>query len=578
MTTVFVVGNREPVRAAATDVLITVGSGQTWTRPNPTNGTFGLTFTTIGPGNGSQYYSVCAFTVSQTANYSITSSNPTGLLVDGMFYLYTGSFNAASPVSPSFTIGNDDVVAGSQRNPVIASVPLTVGTIYYLVTTSFSPGATGSLNVRFNEPTSGTVTVLNNVLYTAAANGTISGITAQYMFDGENGTPVTAVPNTGYHFTGWSDGALAETRSETNVTSDISLTANFAINTYGLTYTAGANGSISGITPQTVNHGSNGTLVTAVPDTGYHLTSWSDGVLTAARTDTNITAEQGYTANFAINQYALTYTAGANGTVTGGASQSVDHGNDAAAVTAVPDTGYHFTGWSDGVLTAARTDMIVTSDLSVTANFAINSYTLAYAAGPNGTLTGIASQAVNYGSDGTAVTAVPATGYHFTGWSDGVLTAARTDMSVKANLSVTANFAINSYTVVFQNWDGSVLSEQNVVYGTDAIAPANPIRSGYTFTSWSLPFTGVTGNIITVAGYSQNPAPTATPTPVTDVLGANTTTAAPAATATPATGVLSAAKTGETDNQNTILAALILLAAFGAVGTVFVLRWKKPQD
>ena len=33
------------------------------------------------------------------------------------------------------------------------------------------------------------------------------------------------------------------------------MTADFAINTYTLTYTAGANGIISGTSPQTVNHG-----------------------------------------------------------------------------------------------------------------------------------------------------------------------------------------------------------------------------------------------------------------------------------------------------------------------------------
>ena len=62
------------------------------------------------------------------------------------------------------------------------------------------------------------------------------------------------------------------------MTADVSVTANFAINTYTLTYTAGANGTIAGTTPQTVNYGANGTLVTAVPNTGYHFVEWSDGV------------------------------------------------------------------------------------------------------------------------------------------------------------------------------------------------------------------------------------------------------------------------------------------------------------
>ena len=71
------------------------------------------------------------------------------------------------------------------------------------------------------------------------------------------------------------------------MTANVSVTANFAINTYTLTYTAGANGSITGTSPQTVNYGADGSEVTAVPNTGYHFVNWSDGVLTAARTDTN---------------------------------------------------------------------------------------------------------------------------------------------------------------------------------------------------------------------------------------------------------------------------------------------------
>ncbi len=84
---------------------------------------------------------------------------------------------------------------------------------------------------------------------------------------------------------------------------------NFAIQATAqlkLTYTAGTNGSLTGTTPQTVNHGSSGTAITAVPYTGYSFVNWSDGVLTAARTDTNVTAAKNVTASFAIDIYTLT--------------------------------------------------------------------------------------------------------------------------------------------------------------------------------------------------------------------------------------------------------------------------------
>ena len=181
------------------------------------------------------------------------------------------------------------------------------------------------------------------------------------------------------------------------MTADISVTANFAINTYTLTYTAGGNGSINGITPQTVDHGSDGSPVIAEPDAGYHFVDWSDSSTENPRTDTNVTGDINVTANFAINTYTLTYAAGANGSISGTSPQTVNHGADGTAVTAEPDVGYHFVDWSDSSTDNPRTDTNVTSDISVTANFAINTYTLTYTAGPNGSIDGTSSQTVNHG-------------------------------------------------------------------------------------------------------------------------------------------------------------------------------------
>jgi hypothetical protein len=118
---------------------------------------------------------------------------------------------------------------------------------------------------------------------------------------GANGTLVTATPNTGYHFVGWSDGYPTAARTDLNVTANVNATATFAIDTFTLTYVAGAGGTIVGTNPQTVNYGANGTLVTATPNTGYHFVGWSDSYPTAARTDLNVTANVNVTASFAAN-------------------------------------------------------------------------------------------------------------------------------------------------------------------------------------------------------------------------------------------------------------------------------------
>ena len=70
--------------------------------------------------------------------------------------------------------------------------------------------------------------------------------------------------------------------------------------------------------------------------------------------------------------YQLHYTAGSQGTLSGTASQTVSYKGSGTAVTAVPNAGYHFVSWSDGLLNATRTDANVTTDKSVTATFAAN--------------------------------------------------------------------------------------------------------------------------------------------------------------------------------------------------------------
>jgi hypothetical protein len=74
-------------------------------------------------------------------------------------------------------------------------------------------------------------------------------------------------------------------------------------------------------------------------------------------------------------------------------------------------------------------------------------YTLSYSAGANGSVTGIVSQTVNSGSNGSAVTAVPNEGFHFENWSDSSTQNPRTDTNIAANLTVTANFAQTIYTI-----------------------------------------------------------------------------------------------------------------------------------
>lgn len=138
---------------------------------------------------------------------------------------------------------------------------------------------------------------------------------------------------------------------------------------YTLTYAAGAHGSISGDSPQMVNSGASGSVVTAVPDPSYHFAQWSDTSTQNPRQDTNVSADVDVTASFVINMYTLTYAAGAGGTIIGDSLQIVAFGESGSPVTAVPDPAFDFVEWSDASLQNPRQDFTVAADIDVTAIF-----------------------------------------------------------------------------------------------------------------------------------------------------------------------------------------------------------------
>jgi hypothetical protein len=224
------------------------------------------------------------------------------------------------------------------------------------------------------------------------------------------------------------------------------------VTTYTLQYSAGTGGSISGATTQVVSAGGSGSLVTAVAADGYEFSQWSDGVNTATRTDTNVTANLTVVAQFARLQFTVSYSvdpAGAGGFSGGSAVQAVFYGENSQSVTANANAGYRFTQWSDGNTSASRQEVNVTSNQSFVAGFELRPLTtMTYSAGTGGSISGELSQSGRGGTTGTAVTANADEGYQFVKWSDDLATTGRTDQFTDEDQSFSAQFQRISYLVM----------------------------------------------------------------------------------------------------------------------------------
>jgi len=428
---------------------------------------------------------------------------------------FDGDSHGSLTCTPSFPCAYQTIISGASTTAVTVVPATGYSFVNWTGTGSVATTTANPLTVS-NVTAAQTVTAhyaINTFAVTPGpvTGGSISPATPQTVNYNAT-TSFTVTPATGYSIAGVTGcgGSLSGTTYTTGpITGACSVTATFSINTFAVTFAAGANGTLTGTASQTVNYGSSATAVTAVPAAGYHFVNWTGtgGFATSTTnplTVSNVTAAQAITANFAVNTFAVNFIAGANGTLTGTASQTVNSGASTTAVTAVPAAGYQFVNWTGtGGFVTSTTNPLTVSNVktaqTITANFTTivpAQYTVTFAAGANGSLTGTTSQTVNAGASTTAVTAVPAAGYQFVNWTGtgGFVTSTINPLTVSnvaANQAITANFAqatvpittaspvagtySNSVTVVLSTNQGGT-----IYYTIDGTTPttASPVYTG----------------------------------------------------------------------------------------------------
>ncbi len=231
---------------------------------------------------------------------------------------------------------------------------------------------------------------------------------------------------------------------------------------------------------QTVGEGDNATAPAPGGRTGYTFTGWDVSF-------NNITSDLTVTAQYSINIYTVTfedYDAGIFKT------EQVNYGDSATAPSDPIRTGYTFTGWNSDFSS-------IEDDLTVTATYSINTYSVKFK-DYDGTV--LDSQIIEYGQSATAPTASVRTGYTFIGW-DADFSNITTDLTLTAQYSQNG---VTNYTVIFKDWDKTVISTQIIAEDSAATAPTEPSRTGYAFTGWDTDFSKVTSNLTVTAIYSIN--------------------------------------------------------------------------
>ncbi|SOB90681.1 uncharacterized repeat protein (TIGR02543 family), partial [Ureibacillus xyleni] len=214
---------------------------------------------------------------------------------------------------------------------------------------------------------------------------------------GSNATAPENPTRIGHTFTGWDKGF-------TNITDDLTVTAQYQVNEYDIHFDSKGGSSVSS---QKADYGSK--ISAPVPPTkeGYNFAGWykEENLTTAWNFATDTVPVNGITlyAKWTIKEYTVTFK-NPDGTVL--KTETVQHGSNATAPENPTRIGHTFTGWDKGFTN-------ITDDLTVTAQYQVNEYDIHFDSKGGSSVN---SQKAEYGSKISAPVPPTKEGYNFAGW------------------------------------------------------------------------------------------------------------------------------------------------------------------
>ncbi|MFZ1988412.1 MAG: hypothetical protein WAW96_01445, partial [Alphaproteobacteria bacterium] len=279
----------------------------------------------------------------------------------------------------------------------------------------------------------------------------------------------------------------------TNVVAEHWISVSFVPNAYTITASSGPGGTIDPSGLVAVGYGNDQAFV-ITPYVGFHIgdvlvDGGSIGV-PSTYTFYSVTADHTITVLFSLDVYTLTVNVNPLGA--GIVSRNYTgpyHYGDVVQLTATPYTGYTFTDWS-GDLTGTTNPASIIMDAShtITASFAIQTFTITATASSGGSISPPGSVIVNYGGSQTfTITADP--GYSIAsvlvdGVSQGAI-GSITFSNVQADHTISATFTLPASKLVYTTGASQSLTigqVSSVITVQRQDSNSNPVTSEGTIT------------------------------------------------------------------------------------------------
>ena len=184
----------------------------------------------------------------------------------------------------------------------------------------------------------------------------------------------------------------------------------------------------------------------AMPAPGYYFANWSGDLAgTENPVSLHVINNSLIIANFSPIVHTISLQVDGNGSTDPAMGTHEYNEGDTVNITAVPDKGWQFDGWSGDVTDPelTTTTFVVTSDKAITADFSPIVHTISLEIDGNGSSDPtVGTHEYNEG-DVVSITATPDEGWRFESWSGGVADpeSATTTVKMGSDRVITANFS-----------------------------------------------------------------------------------------------------------------------------------------
>ena len=292
-------------------------------------------------------------------------------------------------------------------------------------------------------------------------DGTV--LSAQSVAHGSAAIEPTAPEHEGYAFIGWD-------KDFSNVTEDMTVTAQYSANSYSITYTI--NGEE--YTAQTYEFGAAVSAPEYTVPEGHTFSGWNIPETMPAE---NLVLDAALT----VNSYSITYTINGEEYT----AQTYEFGAAVSAPEYTVPEGHTFSGWD-------IPETMPAENLVLDAALTVNSYSITY------TINGEEYTAQTY-EFGAAVSAPEYTvpeGHTFSGWNIPETMPAE-------NLVLDAALTVNSYSITY-TINGEEYTAQTYEFGAAVSAPEYTVPEGHTFSGWDIPETMPAENLVLDAALTVN--------------------------------------------------------------------------